>query len=124
MLKRDNPTVIVELPGGLGNQIFSLAAGMVLTESLQGKLLLDARAIDYSHAAPDLDLRDLFYVEEFDFIASKDIPPFLRKLLDSFLFRLPAIRSIYEKQFGIINEINMPIGHRVSSFLFGYCEKT
>jgi len=124
MLKKRLLTVRVELPGGLGNQIFAFAAGMVLSESLQRKLVLDSKAIDYSHATPDLDLRDLFNIEEFGFITSRDIPPYLRRLCDSLLFRLPALRYIYEKQSGIINEINIPVGESVSLFLFGHCEET
>jgi hypothetical protein len=49
MTKLINPTVLVDLVGGLGNQLFQFAAGSVLSDKFEGNLVLNCRGIKSNH---------------------------------------------------------------------------
>jgi hypothetical protein len=122
MLKSYKGTVRSELPGGLGNQVFAFAAGLVVSRSRQSKLILDCGSIDYSHAGPGVDIRDLLSLEEYEFRRFADLPPTLRRLRDSLLFRLPVLNVFYKLFFGIVNENEIDEGQSVIDFLRSHCE--
>lgn len=111
-----------ELPGGLGNQLFAFAAGLAVSEARNCKLILDSKAIDYSHAGKNDDIRSLLSMQEFGFYRSSDMPPFLRKIRDSVLFRIPRIRKAYDSYFGIVNDRDVPLGSGVLELLEPYLE--
>lgn len=117
MAKFPSLLVSVELPGGLGNQLFAFATGLALSKSQQGSLELDTRAIDYSHAGMALDIRDLLSVEEFRFYKSRDLPLYLRRIRDSALHRLPFLQKRYKEYFGIVSDQDIKAGEGVSSLL-------
>lgn len=117
MAKFPSLLVNVELPGGLGNQLFAFATGLTLSKSQQGSLELDTRAIDYSHAGTAFDIRDLLSIEEFRFYKSRNLPPCLRRIRDSALHRLPFLQKSYKEYFGIISDQDIKAGEDVSSLL-------
>jgi hypothetical protein len=111
-----------ELPGGLGNQLFAFAAGLAVSEARNCKLILDSKAIDYSHAGKDDDIRSLLSIKEFVFYRSSDLTPFLRKIRDSVFFRIPRIRKSYDSYFGIVNDRNVTLRSGVLESLEPYLE--
>jgi len=46
---QDKPVVLVELLGGLGNQLFQFAAGSVLSQKLDGKLFVNCKKVFFTH---------------------------------------------------------------------------
>jgi hypothetical protein len=47
----------IQLPGGLGNQLFAYFAGLYFAEAVDGDLIVDLSGIDYSHVQGDFDVR-------------------------------------------------------------------
>lgn len=117
MLSLHPVRVEVQLPGGLGNQLFALAAGIYVSKTLSVGLTLDSKNIDYSHAGPDLDLRDLLEINDLHFIKSKNLPLFVNRVRDSLLYRIPGLRKCYHRIFGVIDEQSIRLGEKPSFFL-------
>jgi hypothetical protein len=123
MLTFSRNTVRSELTGGLGNQIFAFAAGLAISESRQSKLILDCGSIDYTHAGPGVDIRSFLSLEEYEFRRFPNLPPILRRLRDSLLFRLPFLKRFYYRIFGIVNETDIGAGQKIFDFLKPYREQ-
>lgn len=98
--------VIVELPGGLGNQIFALSAGIVAANGDFKRISLDLSRVDYSHAG-EFDIREFINISNKQLIKRIKFPKVLKRLADSILFRFPLIRIIYDRLFGVVRDSSL-----------------
>lgn len=55
--------IVIQLPGGLGNQLFAYFAGVYFAEAVDAELILDLSSIDNSHVQGDFDIRSFKHVE-------------------------------------------------------------
>jgi hypothetical protein len=120
MFKFSRNTVRGELPGGLGNQIFAFAAALAISEWQQSRLILDSGSIDYTHTRPGVDIREFLSLEEYEFRRFPNLPPMLRRVRDSLLFRFPFLKRFYNRLFGIVNENDIGAEQNIFDFLIPY----
>jgi hypothetical protein len=101
MRKRINHVVSVELRGGLGNQLFGLAAGWLVSAKLEKNLTLDGRFLKWHGSNPSRTLElDKFKFSNHSGIAFKGALPGLerfnivRKLLLKIIHMLSTFRRV------------------------------
>lgn len=113
----------IRLPGGLGNQLFAFAAGLSISKSRRSIIELEIGSVDYSHAGPGIDIRDLLSLEKFKFYKSRMQSPIVKRVHDSLLYRIPSLRRFHGNLFNVIRDDDLAEGQSYSDLFEAYLEK-
>ena len=91
--------LIIEVPGGLGNQLFAFFAGFYLAKSLNHRLIIDLLNVSMEHSKhyslTSFELDAVFVNSKSNIF--KKAKKTIRKISDSLAYRIPGFSTFREK---------------------------